>query len=72
MDGDRYNPPAISTMMIALVIMFTTLRPMLIPPDVLTVSVPKPGMTKAVFRVIQAATKSFWLFSYTSGCFSTS
>ncbi|CAN7050510.1 unnamed protein product, partial [Brassica rapa subsp. trilocularis] len=39
--------------------MFTTLRPMLIPPDVLNVSVPKTGMTQADFQVIQSINKEF-------------
>ncbi|CAN7078146.1 unnamed protein product [Brassica oleracea var. botrytis] len=59
MDGDRNNPPAVSTMMIALIIMFTTLRPMLIPPDVLNVSLPKTGMTQADFQVITSSKKEF-------------
>lgn len=68
MDGDQNNTPAVSTMMIALIIMFTTIRPMPRPPDVLNVSIIKPGMTEADFRVILVATKSFWLFSKYSVC----
>ncbi|KAG2321032.1 hypothetical protein Bca52824_014245 [Brassica carinata] len=45
MDSDHNNRPAVSTRMIALIIVFTTLRPSLIPPDILNVSVPRPGMT---------------------------
>lgn len=66
MNGDRYNPPASTIMMIATFIMFTTLRPILIPPTdllLLNATNPKPGTTEAEFRVvIQVATKSFWLF----------
>ncbi|KFK44299.1 hypothetical protein AALP_AA1G239900 [Arabis alpina] len=67
MDGDRYNPPGSVIMIISIIIMYTTLRPILIPPPHLNATNPKP---EAEFRVvIQVATRSFWLFCHLAFAF---
>ncbi|KAG2241499.1 hypothetical protein Bca52824_096519, partial [Brassica carinata] len=59
-DGGRYNRRAAPTMIIVLIVMFTTLGPILAPPTNRNASNPIPGMTEAEFRVKQVATKIFW------------
>lgn len=65
MDGDRRNPQPAPIMIIALIIMFTTLRPVLTPPAFLNASSdPKQETTsEAELIVKQVGKKAFWLFT---------
>ncbi|CAA7047871.1 unnamed protein product [Microthlaspi erraticum] len=66
MDGDRGNRQPAPIMIVALIIMFTTLKPILTQPTFLIASsYPKPETTseEAEFLVQQLATKTFWLFN---------
>uniref|UniRef100_M4DIS1 PGG domain-containing protein n=1 Tax=Brassica campestris TaxID=3711 RepID=M4DIS1_BRACM len=65
-DGGRYTRRAAPTLIIALIVMFNTLGPILAPPTNLNASNRPPGTTEAEFRAKKVATKMFWAFSNTA------
>ncbi|CAF2256081.1 hypothetical protein YC2023_096722 [Brassica napus] len=65
-DGGRYTRRAAPTLVIALIVMFNTLGPILAPPTNLNASNQPPGTTEAEFRAKKVATKMFWAFSNTA------